>query len=405
MSVLRTRSPARGNISARSCAALVRGLLAAAVAFTFAACDPEVIVGHARETGRDAAQDSGQDAGREPRDAGHDAGPSHPRDAGRDAGIDAAMDAGLDAGPDAAEPVDSGTPLIGPRSQLQWSSGAHTGSDVDAQVAFEAWRGRPMDLTMYFVDRTTGWSGLVTPGWPIDMLAPLKMRLVLSIPLFPEGMGSLAECAAGMYDSEWAKLGPFLKDRGRGDSIIRLGWGPNDSEHYWRALENSPDDYVRCFQRAAKQIKDSGASLSIAWDFDDSAFPGSTALDPYSVYPGDEYVDFIGLEAFDMSPPVYDDASWDAKCHSPTGLCSTLEFARAHGKRLGLSEWAVVSCYGDPGGDNPFYVQKMFELFAANAGMMGFEIYYEDATDVCSSISDDGDRMKAAAEYKALYAK
>jgi hypothetical protein len=257
---------------------------------------------------------------------------------------------------------------------------------------------------MYFVDRTTGWPGIVTPSWPVDMLQPLPTKLVLSLPLYPEGMGNLTDCAAGMYDSEWRKLGPFMKGKGRGDSIIRLGWGPNDSEHYWHAGDD-PAEYIACFRHVAQALRDTGPELTIAWDFDDSAVPGSTPLDPYSAYPGDEYVDYIGLEAFDMSPPVYDDAAWDAKCHSATGLCSTLEFARMHGKRLGLSEWAITSCYGDPGGDNPFYIQKMFELFAANAGSMGFEIYYQDNSEVCSSISDEADRPKAAAKYKELYAK
>ncbi|HMI90707.1 MAG TPA: hypothetical protein VK509_05055, partial [Polyangiales bacterium] len=166
-----------------------------------------------------------------------------------------------------------------------------------------------------------------------------------------------------------------------------------------------PADWVRCYQQVAGSIRATGENLGIAWDFDDSNFADSTALDPYLAYPGDEYVDFIGLEAFDMSPPVHTEAEWDAKCNSPAGLCSVIEFARSHGKRVGISEWAVVSCYGVPGGDNPFYIEKMFETFSTHAGVMGFEIYYQNSGEVCSVISDDAAHPTAGARYKELYRK
>ncbi|HMI94694.1 MAG TPA: hypothetical protein VK509_25140, partial [Polyangiales bacterium] len=206
------------------------------------ACDPNVLIGHARpgvdpnagdvapvaEAGMDAGRDPPIDAA--PIDAGRDSGR---RDSGMDAGdatVDAEQDAGMEAGV-----VDPGVPWVGPRSQLSWHSGAHTGNEVPAQALFETWRGRPLDLSMFFVDRTTGWPGLVTPAWPIDSITALRTRIVLSIPLYPEGAFNNQACAAGDYNSEWRKLGPFMEGRGRGNAIIRLGWGPNDSEHYWKA--------------------------------------------------------------------------------------------------------------------------------------------------------------------------
>jgi hypothetical protein len=373
------------------------------------ACDPNVLIGHARhaDAGGGAAGTTapGMDAGSDPPsdaanvDGGRDSGRP---DAGADADAgDAGMDAQVDGGPDVE--VDAGTPWIGPRSQLSWHSGAHTGNELASQAQFETFRGRPLDLSMYFVDRTQGWPGLVEPTWPIDSITVLRTRIVLSIPLYPQGAAfNNQACAAGDYNSEWEKLGPFLERRGRGDAIIRLGWGPNDSEHYWKA-DDDPAEWVACYQQVAGSIRRTGETLGIAWDFDDSNFDNSTALDPYLAYPGDEYVDFIGLEAFDMSPPVTTEAEWDAKCNSPTGLCSAIAFARSRGKRVGISEWAIVSCYGVPGGDNPFYVEKMFQTFEANAGVMGFEIYYQNGGEVCSMISDGTTHPEAAARYETLY--
>ena len=396
-----------GVLAFSVCAVCVLALLA---------CDPEVLVGRASPRPNvDASGSGGNSAGSS--GSSHPGGSSGSGDVtvmdggGRDAGPDAApIDAGIDAARDAAPDaeVDAGTPTPGPRSQLAWHSGAHTGNELATQAAFEVFRGRPLDLSMYFVDRTQGWPGLVAPQWLIDLTEPLDTRLILSIPLYPED-GSNQECASdptGAYRSEWRKLGPFLARNGRGDSIIRLGWGPNDDRHYWKA-DADPRDWIACFQRAAAAIRETGPNLEIAWDFDDDAAFDSTALDPYSAYPGDDYVDYIGLEAFDMAPPVRDEAAWEAKCNSPAGLCKVIEFARAHGKRVGVSEWSVVSCYDDTvaqnGGDNPFYIEKMFETFAANAGVMGFEVYYQNGGEVCSVLSTGNEHPNSAAKYRELY--
>lgn len=194
---------------------------------------------------------------------------------------------------------------------------------------------------MVYVDRVTGWPGLVEPGWPVDVLAGFQGRLVLAEPLYPEGMGNNQDCAAGLYDPEWQKLGPYLAARGRADTTIRLGWGVNDAEKPWRA-DADPTDWVACFQSVVDALRSTGPELTIAWDFNPAGRTDNTALDPFSAYPGDAYVDFIGIEHFDRYPTALDEAAWDAKCNAPTGLCSVIAFTRAHGKRLALSEWGLT---------------------------------------------------------------
>lgn len=60
---------------------------------------------------------------------------------------------------------------------------------------------------------------------------------------------------------------------------------------------------------------------------------------------------------------------------------------------------------GNTGGDNPFFVQKMVETFAANSDVMGYEAYFEDgSTELCSGISNDPpDNPLAAERYQWLY--
>ena len=50
----------------------------------------------------------------------------------------------------------------------------------------------------------------------------------------------------------------------------------------------------------------------------------------------------------------------------PRASGSWISFARSHGKKLSLPEWAV---WNDAhGGDNPLFIEKMHDTFKANAG-------------------------------------
>ncbi len=54
--------------------------------------------------------------------------------------------------------------------------------------------------------------------------------------------------------------------------------------------------------------------------------------------------------------------------------------------------------------DNPFFMQKLAETFAANADVMGYEAYFEDGNlETCSKLTGDGAGPNAAAHYQALY--
>ena len=57
-----------------------------------------------------------------------------------------------------------------------------------------------------------------------------------------------------------------------------------------------------------------------------------------------------------------------------------IEFARDHGKPFAVPEWGLVRSTGG-GGDNPFYIQKMYETFVENADDLAYEAYYNAAED------------------------
>jgi hypothetical protein len=290
-----------------------------------------------------------------------------------------------------------------PPPRVSWPSGAHASSELPPLNDFAAWRARPLDLVHVFPDRTRGWDGIVEPAWPVEMFSSFRARLLISLPLYPEGQGNNQECASGAYDSEWRRLGSYLSERDRADSIIRLGWGPNDLNHPWRA-DADPSAWISCFQHTVTALRSTAPALQIDWSFNPIGAPNIDTLDPYATYPGDEYVDFIGLEAFDRYPASLTAEQWDEACNAATGLCNVIAFARQHGKKVGIAEWGVASCGSSSGGDNPFFIDRMVRTFAAHSDVLAYEAYFEDSgPEVCSSLSDAKQNPLASARYKQIY--
>lgn len=362
--------------------------------FAVLACDPDVVIGYAPDSSVEldasATPDSEPTKPSEPSKPGE---PTEPRDASV-----------RDAGParDASTPPTGGDASTPPTVQITWRTGAHSGTDLDNFVAFGDWRGRPLGVASVYPERTR-WEGIVTPSWPLDMMRDFSGPLLINLPLYPEGGGyNNQNCAAGMYDAEWKKLGTFLTGRSRGDSILRLGWGWNDLEHDWRA-DADPADWIACYRRAHAAIRSGAPRVRFEWSFNPPGSPEIYPTDPYVAYPGDEFVDYVSFEAFDMYPPLRNEAEWTAQCSQPGGLCTLFEFARQHGKKVGMGEWGIAACGGDPGGDNPFFVQRMVQAFYENRDALTYEAYFEDSVEVCSALSVGTKAPKASAKYRELY--
>ncbi|WP_308222537.1 glycosyl hydrolase [Frankia sp. AgB32] len=293
----------------------------------------------------------------------------------------------------------------GPQSGLPWLSGFQS-HQVAQLTEFGSWRGRPNDLVHVYTDRTSGWGGLVEPTWPVDLFKGFAGKLLISEPTYPRSGGSNSDCAKGAYDDQWKKLGSFLVAHSRADSIVRIGWEFNGTFMYWHT-DADPTVFRTCFQKIATAIRSTDPQVLIDWTFNAHNSPVPSGNSPWSAYPGDEYVDYVGIDAYDHYPPSKDEATWNKQCEDVNGLCYVIRFAREHGKKVGVGEWGVASCSGDGGGDNPFYIQKMFETFKAAGDVMGYDAYFSDPTpgNVCSTITNGGQNPKAAAEYKQLFGK
>ena len=157
---------------------------------------------------------------------------------------------------------------------------------------------------------------------------PLAQNLieVLGVPMFSSATGAgtpdqqFRAFAAGQYDSVINGIVQVWAQNGFTFLVIRLGWEMNlpGGSYYAGATAAAQKDWVTAFQHLytvfhAAGIK-YGADIQVMWN------PGSTNYSPAkataNMYPGNNFVDLIGVDAYadmypyaDTSKPTYH--NWD----------------------------------------------------------------------------------------------
>jgi hypothetical protein len=293
-------------------------------------------------------------------------------------------------------------------SGLPWASGA-----IGGIPQFGDWRGRPLDIYTMFTPFT--WEGVVDlPRWATTRrLAALPGRLSIGLSMLSSDQRwDFTPCVTGQNDAHLRSFVRGLVAIGAGDAILRVGWEMNGGSFHW-SLGRIPASiplYRQCFVRMATIIRSEAPNMLIEWP------PRRETMMPLrleTLYPGDEYVDIIGVLYYDWWPASPTEASWNAnlvqrdRLGGPKGLQTWLTFAQDHGKPLSLPEWGLGK-HGelDPF-DNPLFIQKMFEFFARNASDIAYESYFNRRTHrltASSGLSADLN-LRSAEMYRRLYAR
>jgi hypothetical protein len=220
---------------------------------------------------------------------------------------------------------------------------------------------------------------------------------------------TLAGCAAGMYDSHWKDFGTALVSTQRADSIIRVGWEFNGDFMYWHAT-NDTAQFIACWNHVASAIKSTDPEAILDWTINSKFTPSDSCMgDATLCYPGDQYVDYIGIDNYDEYPPSTK-TPFDTIAKAQGGLDWIYDFAVKHHKHFSVSEWGVVSGAGaNGGGDNPAFVQNMWNWFEAHASIGLYESYFSIPSEVDSKIIDNTtgacgcDNPMASARYRMLW--
>lgn len=259
-------------------------------------------------------------------------------------------------------------------SGLSWRSGQACFTRHD----LERYRGRRHDVYVEFSGRSNFADVVRTvSNWHPRVYSRRPGRLSLALPMLTNDMRfQWQRCLSGSLDRHFLDIGRALHSQGLGDAIIRLGWEANGSGFPWKIRENV-NEYKACFQRQVRLLRSVAPGLQIDWTMR-KATDGRQGAQ--MLYPGDQFVDIIGVNYYDWWPAARTQREWDAAYSAtyqagPLGLGTWLTFARSRGKKLSVPEWGVAAATGG-GGDNAFYVQKMHETFRRNAATIAYEGYF-----------------------------
>jgi hypothetical protein len=136
--------------------------------------------------------------------------------------------------------------------------------------------------------------------------------------------------------------------------------------------------------------------------FDWSVSLGAAAMAAEGAYPGDAYVDYVGVDVYDWrwgDSDIGAAARWQWIVWQDFGLGWVADFAAEHGKPVTVPEWGVAAdsvMENGGGGDDPLFVSNMMSWLRANN--VAYESYFNDST----SKIDTGAFPEAAATYRRL---
>lgn len=306
---------------------------------------------------------------------------------------------GFTTGPGAVQ-ADAVTPKIpSDRSGLRWASGAYVPTQVPAgHDDFGQWRRAHTDVALVFTGRSR-WADIVEPTWLFEHWDGAPQTLVISSAPFPESSKfTMRGCARGAYNAHWRRFGDTVARSGQASrTVVRLAWEFNGSWVAWQARK--PKEFVACWKNVFRSAESRAPKLR--WDWTVNRGVGDALADATRAWPGRQYVDIVGVDTYDGYPPVLGAKGWNKQYAGKHGLKFWADFARRKGKRLSVPEWGLypgTAWAGHNGGDNPYYIRKMFGFFTEQRGNLAYETYFSD--DEPAHASSFGLNPLGGAEYR-----
>ncbi|TFV61213.1 UNVERIFIED_ORG: hypothetical protein E4P37_19135 [Bacillus sp. AZ43] len=293
------------------------------------------------------------------------------------------------------------------------ATGVFRGTSEDEIRAYEEWLGSPVAVVVDFSARSN-WYEIAEPDYLLEEWRGTDRRLVLSVPMLPTDVAgtTIAAGADGEYDDYFRTLGEKLVDHDLADSILRIGWEFNIASWPWHT--EVAGDWTEYFRRIVDQFRDvEGQAFRFDWNVNNGPGP----VDAVDFYPGDDYVDFVGVDAYDIAgveggyppPDGCTDAClqdlrvrvWNDLIHGgERGLRFWSDFAKDHDKQMSLPEWGLWDRFdGTGGGDNPYYIEQMAAFIADPDNAVAYQAYFENANDtgthrLMTDLTDSGARFR-----------
>jgi len=260
----------------------------------------------------------------------------------------------------------------------------------------ESWLGASLDAVGIHGGYGNWTDWLTSPQSAMLRLAGTGKDILWALPLIPVG-ATLADAASGAYDDKYLAQAKQMvagsqKD---GDIYIRLGWEFNGTGWFpWSAV-GQPQNYIAAFQR----VVDIFRSVSSKFRFEWTPNIGSVGMNPEDAYPGDDYVDVIGMDFYwnaQKSWSITDPTkAWNYYVTTKWGLQWQQSFAAAHNKPTAIGEWGVNSNNGAT------FIKLADKWFEAHHLL--YHNYWNSNGNFAGKLTD-GQYPDAGAAFKAAFA-
>ena len=261
----------------------------------------------------------------------------------------------------------------------------------------------------------TTWSSIEAITGGIVAWKGSGYHMIWAIPMLPSSGGvSLSIGATGAYNGYFTTLAQNLVAAGMGNSYLRLGWEFNQTGFPWYAAGQSAA-FVAYWQQIVTAMRSvPGAQFTFVWNPSrgDNGSKDLAMGNLANYYPGDAYVDTVGMDVYDTAWNTYpgEAAEFQSTLTRTWGLNWLASFGSAHKKplaipELGLGPFGPSAGNGMPftgsgiigGGDDPAFINDMFNWIGHNnVSIVG----YWDTQE--STIENGQNPLTAAALRKAL---
>ncbi|GAB6901210.1 glycosyl hydrolase [Kineosporia succinea] len=267
--------------------------------------------------------------------------------------------------------------------------GVYGKTSADGVAQYEQWLGADVSYVIDFSARDT-WENIANPQYLLDEWNGSGYRLVYAVAMLPTGdeSATIAAGAQGQYNQYFRTLAENLVANGEQNTILRIGWEFNLAESRWSS--DDPESWKSFYRNIVETMRAvDGAQFEFDWNVNN----GPNPYDAADYYPGDDVVDYVGVDAYDTSSKAYpypdncDSAcfvkhqkqAWDETIYGgDRGLQFWSAFAKEHGKPLTLPEWG---CWGKPdgtgGSDDPDYIQRMYDFITDTGNNVAYAAYFE----------------------------
>jgi hypothetical protein len=273
--------------------------------------------------------------------------------------------------------------------------GVYLGAGCDGAKRLESfgqWLGRKPEQVIEFLS----WDVLAKGAtWGVRCWQQARVKhLVLSIPMLPnDKSATLADGARGKFDELFRNYAKLLVKHGFADATLRIGWEFNADWYPW-AAKHDPQAWIEYYRRAVTAMREvPGAKFTFDW----CAAGGWSAFRAETAYPGDEYVDIIGLDFYNtLGKAVTPEQRWEMRKKAPQGLEWHQKFAASRDKPMSYPEWGTgKNRDGHGGDDDPYFIEQMAAWIAANP--VAYHNYWDFKAPILDSRLSDGRRPKAGA--------